>query len=478
MPLFFGGNVKRILEHAGKLFRKDHLGVRHPYVKVMALGLPLLFGRLTHYLHQIVDSAMLGHFGEDSFELAAIGIAGLFTWMLNTFLWPLSNGIQAITARRYGRQDHLSTDSRFVTGEALDNGIITALLSASLAIAASFFARPLLSLMIGTPEILELSLQYISIMRFALIPTGIFFAVQGFFSAINKTSYVMWSGILSNVLNIILNYIFIFGKLGLPSMGIRGAALGTVFAFSFAAMFLILIVFFRGYGLKYRLFSFKHLSTRLQRDIVRVALPPAVQNIIALGIFMTYQAIIEDYSPLYLAATHAVFSFYRLNKTIIGGFARSAGILAGNALGRGERELAGKYISASGIVAGGIAVLVAGLTFALRYSIAGIFTSDPSTVAAISTALAFFLPFYFIESLGYSFEMVFISNGYGRYVLASEFSTNVVFILGSTLLMRFLFPENIHLAWLSFGLYQIFHAGIMFAGFLKGRWLDVEVESS
>ncbi|AHC15726.1 MATE family efflux transporter [Salinispira pacifica] len=458
---------------AGEFFRSGG----HPVGQVVALGIPLLFGRLTHYLHQIVDSAMLGHFGENSFELAAIGIAGLFTWMLNTFLWPLSNGIQAITARRFGRQDINSLESRHITGEALDNGMVAALVAGTLAISASFLARPVLSGMIETPEILELTIQYISMMRFALIPTGIFFAVQGFFSAINKTSYVMWSGILSNVLNIILNYIFIFGKFGLPAMGIRGAALGTVLAFSFAAVFLIVVVLTRGYRTEYRLFSFRHLSTRLQKDIVRVALPPAVQNIIALGIFMTYQTIIEDYSPLFLAATHAVFSFYRLNKTIIGGFARSAGILAGNALGRGEKQSAGKYIAASGAVAAGIAVLVALFTFLLRYRIAGIFSSDPSTVAVITTALTFFLPFYFMESLGYSFEMVFISNGYGRYVLASEFTTNVLFILGLTLLMRHLFPDTIQLAWLSFGLYQIFHAGIMIAGFLKGRWLDVQVES-
>ena len=73
---------------------------------------------------------------------------------------------------------------------------------------------------------------------------------------------------------------------------------------------------------------------------------------IALSIYMIYQTIIEDYSPVLLAATHSAFSYFRLNKTIIGGFARSAGILAGNALGRGDKGEAQKLITAAGLVSG------------------------------------------------------------------------------------------------------------------------------
>lgn len=74
-------------------------------VKIIRLGTPLLVGQLSHYLHQIADSAMLGHYGPGSLELAAIGIAGLLTWILLTFLWPLSTGVMALASRRFGRED-------------------------------------------------------------------------------------------------------------------------------------------------------------------------------------------------------------------------------------------------------------------------------------------------------------------------------------------------------------------------------------
>jgi putative MATE family efflux protein len=353
---------------------------------------------------------------------------------------------------------------------------VTSLYAAGIALALSFLARPILSLMLSTPEILELSVDYISVIRFGLVPTGIYFAIQGFLSAINQTKYAMWSSIISNVLNIGLNYVFIFGRLGFPAMGIRGAALGTALSMTVACGFLVIVVIKHGYARRYRLFRFRHLSPRVQGDIVRVAVPPGVQNIIALSIFMTYQTLIEEYSAVYLAATHAVFAYFRLNKTMIGGFARSAGILAGNALGRGEKESAQQIIGLSGVIGAAVAVVVGLGTWLLRFQIAELFSNDQATIAAIVEALTFFLAFYFVEALGYSFEMVFVSNGYGRYVLASEFSTNVVFILGATIAARLLFPQMIRYAWLAFGLYQVTHALIMVVGYTRKRWVDVEVE--
>ncbi len=444
--------------------------------KNLTLGIPLLFGQLTFFFQQIADSAMMGHFGGNSLDLAAIGIAGLFTWILNTFLWPLSSGVQAIAARRFGRQDHENETSRFYTGEVLDNGILTALYAAVLSLGVSFTAPLFLGRFISSSEIVELALEYIRVMRFILIPSGMYFILQGFFGAVNKTGYIMRSALISNLLNILLNWIFIFGKLGFPAMGIRGAALGSALSTLIAFFYLVGIVYVKGYKKQYRLFHFDHFLPEMQKDIVNVALPPGIQNVIALSIFMIYQTIIEKYSTVYLAATHSIFSFFRLNKTVIGGFARAAAIQVGNALGRGDREEADKIMKVNGMIAFAVALVVAAGTFIFRNGIANLFSSSPGTVEAIARALVFFLPFFFIEALGYCFEMVFNSNGYGKWVLFSESFTNFTFILGTTLVARHFFPEDIRYAWFSFGLYQIVHASLMITGYLRKKWLFTEVD--
>ena len=110
----------------------------------------------------------------------------------------------------------------------------------------------------------------------------------------------MYSGLISNLLNIVLNWVFIFGKLGIPAMGIRGAALGSALSTAAAMVYLVWKVFAGGYRTRYRILHFDRFLPSIQADIVKVALPPAVQNIVALSIFMIYQTIIEKYSTVYL----------------------------------------------------------------------------------------------------------------------------------------------------------------------------------
>lgn len=413
---------------------------------------------------------MLGHYGRQSLELAAIGIAGLLTWILLTFLWPLSTGVQALASRRFGR----GADD---TGAVLDNGLVVAGAAGLLALGVSFLAPMALRHLVESRGIYRLIGEYLLVIRISLLPMGFFLVCQGFFGAINRTRQVMYAGVISNMLNIGLNWVLIFGRLGFPAMGIRGAALGTTIATTGGALYL-LIVLLRGYRSTYRIFSFQELSRSLQGDILRVALPPGVQNIAALSIFLVFQTLVESYGAVYLAATHTVFSFMRLNKTIIGGFARSAAILIGNALGRGDIAEAHSVMKSASRVGLAIAVAVLLLTVSAHDAIAALFSNDDATRAVIVVALLFFAPFFFVEALGYIREMILVPNGYGRYVLISEFSTNVLFILGATLLARRLAPQEVRWAWLSFGIYQLAHAIFMIGGAVRERWMTVRIESA
>jgi putative MATE family efflux protein len=443
--------------------------------KIFIIGLPLLFASITRYLYQISDSAMLGHFGNDSNGLAAIGIASLYTWNLMNFLWPMSIGVQAIASRRFGLEKKGSVSAEH-TGNVLNNGFVTIVYAFLLCLAASFLARPILSMMIQNTDVRILALQYIGIIRYGLLPFGFMIVISGFFGAINRTSYLMTTSIISNVLNVIFNYILIYGKLGFPQMGIQGAAWGTVVSQIIAFGIFLIIVFVKGYKKKYKIFQLRNMQPTLQRDIVKVALPPAIQNIIALSIILNYQAIIEDYSTAYLAATHVVFSYFRLNKIIVGGFSGGAGILVGNALGVKDKKSAWILGKNAFVIAFLSASCVAAFSFFGRGFVASIFSENPITIVAIETAITFFTLFYLIEAAGFCFEVIFNSNGFGKYVLFSEFTTNILFLLGAAILARHLFPNQIIWVWLSYGIYQICHASILIIGFLKRKWLETSVE--
>lgn len=442
--------------------------------RIIILGAPLLFGRLSHYSHQVADSIMMGHFNEGGLELGALAVAGMYIWILNTFLWPLSSGVQAIVSRRLGAGGYRGTPESL--GSVMDHGIITSLFFAVLAFILSFLAGPLFKIILHDEEIINLAMQYIAILRWSFFPFGIQHIMQSFFSSVHKPRYSMATSIISNSVNILLNYIFIYGKLGLPEMGIRGAALGTLLSYWIGLIFILAIALRKDNIGKYRFFHCRKINFNIIRNILRISAPPAIQNILAMLIMLFYEAMVENIGAVYLAATHIVLSFYRINKTIVGGFSHGAAILIGNELGAENKAAAKKVMQAGYLIGAVIGLIVFALVFFFPEKVASIFTAGGATFDTAVTALKFFAPFFFFEILGFTFEMVFTGNGWGKYVLFSEFTTNVLFILIFTFITTRLMGLDISFAWWGFGLYQLGHSLLLHLGYKSERWFHAQVD--
>ncbi|HAK45481.1 MAG TPA: hypothetical protein DCO79_06130 [Spirochaeta sp.] len=448
--------------------------MKHNIKRILFLGAPLLAGRLSHYSHQVADSIMLGHFGEGSLELGALAVAGMFFWVLNTFLWPLSNGVQAIVSRRVGAGGEAAKPENL--GSVMDHGIITVLIFSALAFVLSFLMEPLFRLILHEEKIIDLSLDYIRILRWSFVPQGVQFIIMRFFSSVQKPRYSMTTSLISNAVNIILNYIFIYGKFGLPQMGIKGAALGSLLSIWVGLIYIVSVAMRKEHIGKYRFFHTRKIDWKIIRSIIRIAMPPAIQNIIAMLIMLFYEAMVENIGAVYLAATHIVLSFYRINKTIVGGFAHGAAILIGNDLGAENKEAAKRVMHAGYLIGAVIGLVVFILVFCFPGTVASIFATPGETMNTAAAALRFFAVFFFFEILGFTFEMVFIGNGWGKYVLFSEFITNVLFILGFTFITTRIMGMGINMAWLGFGLYQLFHSLLLHFGYKSDRWVHAKVD--
>jgi len=448
----------------------------HAVIRIMTLGAPLLAGNLSTYLMKAVDLAMLGRLGTET--LAAAGIATLATGILYTLVWPVSLGVQALASRRYGRQitEKNAPERVAETGWVLSNGAIAGWITATVALLLSTVVGPVLRLLLADEALPGLAMEYVRVLRWSMPIMTLGMAHRGFMGAVNRTGIVMVATVLGNVLNVVLNYAFIFGNFGAPALGIAGAAVGTLI--SEALMTLLFIVYGQmALGLRrYRLLRFAHVRRSTIIDILRIMYPPAVQNVAALSIFLTYQTLIGRLGTGYLAVTSLLFAVFRINKTLVGGFAQGASILVGNHLGAGDRTGARTVILAQETIALGIATVIAIVLLSVPESILSIFSVEAELVPLGVRALFFFTAFFFIEVLGYSYEIIFSHNGWGKLVLASEFVTNVIFILGWTIVAVWVLDWGIYGAWSGFALYQVAHATILFGGFLSGRWQQVQVE--
>ena len=452
------------------------------FIKVVTLGAPLLVGLIAEFFMYTADSAMVGRLGTD--HLAAIAIATMFAELLWVIVWPFAPGTQALAARRFGRQkaalDHQSETYQTLqrkTGLVLDNALMVSFAAGVVAIGIASFSHQILALLIDNKELIRKADSYIGIIKYLMPIAGMFFAMHGFLAALNLTRVVMVASVGINLLNVVFNYALIFGKFGLPAMGIKGAAIGTLLAQSIGTAFLAVYILHAKETQKYRCFRFNGLQGILMRDIFVAASPMIAQLSVSMFIFLLYEALVESLGTIYLAVTHILFMTFVLVRTMIAGFAEGGSILIGNHLGVGNRDEAVRYAYAVELISMVIGAILVTFIFMFPQHIVGVFNQEPDTIALGIKGLRFIAVFFFISTIGFPIEVIFTHNGWGRYALFSEFVPVVTFTLGLTVLLVKYFNMGIYAAWLSCGLYIVFYTILLIFGFLSKRWLEVEVES-
>lgn len=438
---------------------------------IIRLGVPLLAGNLSIYLYRLADSIMIGRLGVE--QLAAIGVATVYTAFHEMFIWPVGLGTQAIASRRYGRGGG-TTQAAAHAGEVLTDARWAGLVAGAGAILLSLPAAWLV------PRFAAASagdaLAYVNISRIGFPIMGLAAAHRGYLAAVHRTRVVMLSIVVSNLLNVAGNAVFIYGLGPAPALGVRGAAVGTLVAHAANAMILLGAV-----RLGTRAEDARYAWTLHWRNIgalLRIGAPVSVQNAFAMAVILFFQGIMGSISALAQGVTHALFSVFRINKTLVGGFANGTSILVGNALGSGDDEAALRAIRLQQMIAGCIGATVTILAVSAPGAIAGIFDLAAGPREVFIEGLRFFALYFLIEILAYSLEIVFTHNGYGTWVLASEVVTNLLGPVAAAALAVYGLNWGYRGGWAAFALYQVSHAGLLYVGYLRRRWLRAEVEQA
>jgi MATE family multidrug resistance protein len=146
--------------------------------------------------------------------------------------------------------------------------------------------KPLMYMMDQPPEVVVLAIPYLDLVAFSLIPLIMFQAFKQFSEGLSQTKYPMYATIIANVLNIILNYLLIFGSFGFPKMGIVGAAIGTLIS---RVVMLIFIWVLLNKKEKFQFyvtgFNFKSLERKVMKKIIDLGFPSALQMFFEVAIF-------------------------------------------------------------------------------------------------------------------------------------------------------------------------------------------------
>lgn len=184
------------------------------------LASPVMLGMLGHTFVSFVDNIMVGQLG--TAQLAAVSLGNSFMFIAMSLGIGFSTAITPLTAEADTVEDFKKGKSIFKHGLFLCTvlGVLLFLLI--------LLAKPLMYLMKQPVEVVELAIPYLDLVAVSLIPLVIFQGIKQFSDGMSMTKYPMYATILANIINVLLNYVLIFGKFGFPELGIVGAAYGTL----------------------------------------------------------------------------------------------------------------------------------------------------------------------------------------------------------------------------------------------------------
>ncbi len=242
------------------------------------LSVPVILGMLGHTFVAFADNIMVGQLG--TAELAAVSLGNSFVFIAMSLGIGFSTAITPLVAEADGAGNKADGKS------ALKHGLVLCTVLGLSLFGIILLLKPIMHLMKQPPEVVELAMPYLDLVAFSLVPLIIFQAFKQFSEGLSQTKYPMYATIIANVVNIILNYLLIFGSFGFPKMGIVGAAIGTLIS----RFVMVVYIWFLLKGKKkfhdyVTGFNFKLIEKRVMRKIINLGFPSALQMFFEVAIF-------------------------------------------------------------------------------------------------------------------------------------------------------------------------------------------------
>lgn len=305
--------------------------LRTSYRQILAISTPIMLGSAAQNVVALSDSVFLYYLSESDF--AAIGLVGVFYLVIAAIGYGFSRGGQIMIARRMGEGQKEKVGNTFYSMVYFE---------LALSIVMFFFMQYgcyyFFSLFIDSEIIWRKSLEYLDYRSW-----GVFFSYTGvaiiaLYTGVARTSFIIIDTIILAIVNIALNYGLIFGKWGLPAMGIAGAGLASTIAEIVAFVVFFVYILHDKEARTYRLFHLPRVDLKLIRQQYTLAFPIVAQAFVGLGSWFVFFGIVENLGERELAITNLVRMVYLVLSIPTWGFASGVNTLVSNFIGQRKRQ--------------------------------------------------------------------------------------------------------------------------------------------
>ena len=443
------------------------------YREVLVVAIPLILSTATWSVQHFVDRMFLTWYSPEA--IAAALPAGMLNFSMVSIFMGTAGYVTTFVAQYYGAERYARI------GPALWQGVYVSLLGGLAIVCAIPFAEPVFRLVGHSPLVQQNEVAYFEILCMGGGAYSASYALSGFFSGRGKTWPVLWVNVATTVVNLVLDYVLIFGRWGFPELGIRGAGIATVVAGVFSLLLFFALLCSRSNNNTFHTIK----GWRLERDLfvrlLRYGFPSGVQFFLEMAGFTAFVLLVGRLGIASLAATNIAFNINTLAFMPMIGCGIAVSVLVGQYLGGDKPERA-----QSAVYSGFHLTLAYMLSIAAAYVLVpDVFVApfalraDPGGFSEIYGYSIILLRFVAIYSVFDTMNIVFCSaiKGAGdtRYVMLITVILSVFLFIIPVYLTVVVFEFGLMIAWGFATVYITLLGLIFYLRFLGGKWKTMRV---
>lgn len=248
------------------------------FKKNLQIATPVMMGSLGHLLVGLIDDIMVGRLGP--VELAATSLGNSLFFIALSIGIGFSFAITPLIAESDGEDDKEKGRSIF------QHGIILTTILGIVMFIVLYFLKPILYYLDQPEEVVVLAIPYYEIVAVSMIPLMVFQGLKQFTDGLSQTKYAMWATILTNVINVILNFALIYGWWIFPRLELVGAAIGTLISRVVMVVFLYVVIAKRAkFAVYLKRLQLHEIKKSIFKKIIQLGFPTALQMLFEVGLF-------------------------------------------------------------------------------------------------------------------------------------------------------------------------------------------------
>lgn len=318
-----------MLSNTISMYKKDKKFYKHLFIIAMPIALQNL---ITSSLNML-DTMMIGKIGE--VELASVGIANQYYFLFSLLTSAIAIGSGVLIAQLWGKKD--TSNIKTVLSRSLFYNLCLTIIFIALGLS---IPEKIMAIFNNDPTVVQIGVDYLKIVVISYLFTAITFTFASGLRSIENTQLPMWASLVGLIVNGILNAILIFGLLGAPKMGIRGAALATLIARIVEFLIVVCSVYTKIDILKLKVKNIFELSKSLSSTLSKVTIPIFTNEACwALGT-ITYAAIYARIGTSAAASIQICTTVMNLFMILTFGLANAAVVIIGNEIGANREDKA------------------------------------------------------------------------------------------------------------------------------------------